>query len=113
MESVTFTKDFRDKKVLNLHNEGKSIRDIKKETGLGVATIHKILSGLIIKGDSPKKEVVIKVDLTGNEEKITSFSGLKRTDVNEYVDEKTGEVIRVVFVKAESADEFGYFVRVD
>ena len=102
-------KDLRDKQVLDLHNGGNSIRDIKKITGLGVATIHRILGSLIQAGNAPSKSST-EIVLTGNEEVFKSFVGYERTDVNEYVHKDTGEVVRVVFVKAKGSEEFGKFV---
>lgn len=105
-------KDLRNKKILDLHNQGKSIAVIAKEMVLSKGGVHKILSSLIINGDSPKKEPVVRVKLSGNEERFTSFVGYERTDVNQYVHKETGEVINVAFVRARKAGEFGYFVKV-
>ena len=105
-------KDFRYKKILDLHNQGKSIAAIAKEMVLSKGGVHKILSSLIVKGDSPKKEPVVKVKLSGQEERFSSFVGYERTDVNQYVHKETGEIVNVAFVKAKKAGEFGYFVKV-
>jgi hypothetical protein len=105
-------KELRDKKILDLHNQGKSIAVIAKEMHLSKGGIHKIISGFILKGDSPKKEPVVKVKLFGAEERFTSFVGYERTNVNQYVHKETGEIVNVVFVKAKKAGEFGYFVKV-
>lgn len=102
--------ELRDKRILDLNNLGKSIRDIAKELNIGKTTVSRVLSSALIKEELPGKKIV-EVKIEGTEERITSFSGLVRTNVNEYVNEKTGEVIRVVFVKSKSADEFGYFVK--
>jgi len=74
--------------------------------------VHKIISAFILKGDSPKKDVVVKVKLSGEEERFTSFVGYERTDVNQYAHKETGEVVNVAFVKAKKVGEFGYFVKV-
>lgn len=105
-------KELRNKKILDLHNEGKSISVIAKETGLSKGGIHKIISGFILNGDSPKKNVVVKLKLSGNEERFTSFVGYDRIDSNQYVHKETGDVVTVVFVKAKKDGEFGYFVKV-
>lgn len=105
-------KELRNKKILDLHNQGKSIAAIAKETGLSKGGIHKIISGFILKGDSPKKESVVEVKLSGTEERFTSFVGYDRIDVNQYAHKDTGEVVTVAFVKAKKAGEFGYFVKV-
>lgn len=102
--------ELRDKRILDLNNSGKSIREIAKELNIGKTTVSRVLSCALIKEDLPGKKVV-ELEIEGTEELITSFSGLVRTNVNEYVNEKTGEIIRVAFVKAKSADEFGYFVK--
>ena len=104
-------KELRNKKILDLHNQGKSIAAIANETGLSKGGIHKIISGFILKGDSPKKDVVVEVKLSGTEEKFVSFVGYDRIDVNQYAHKGTGEVVSVAFVKAKKAGEFGYFVK--
>ena len=102
--------EVRDKKILDLNNSGKSIREIAKELNVGKTTVSRVLNGALVKEVIPSKKVV-KVEVKGTEERISSFSGLTRTDVNEYLDEKTGEVIRVVFVKATEPGGFVYFVK--
>ena len=103
--------ELRDKKILDLNNSGKSIREIAKQMNIGKSTVSRVLSFVLVKDLIPDKKKAVEIDLNGSEEKITSFSGLTRTNVNEYLDEKTGEIIRVAFVKAKNADEFGYFVK--
>ena len=103
-------KDLRNKKILDLQNEGKSIGEISNIMGMSKGGIHKILSKFLIKEEIPSKEV-IEVKITGEEKKFESFVGWKRVNVNEYANEKTGEIVRVAYVKAKSPDEFGYFVR--
>ena len=105
-------KDLRNKKILDLHNQGKSIQAIAKEMVMSKGGVHKIISGFILNGDSPKKDVVVKVKLSGDEERISSFVGYERTDVNQYAHKESGEIVNVVFVKAEKEGEFGYFVKV-
>lgn len=100
----------RDKRILDLNNSGKSIREIAKEFNIGKTTVSRILSSALVKELVPAKKVV-EVKIKGTEERITSFSGLVRTNVNEYANEKTGEVIRVAFVKATEPGGFGYFVK--
>ena len=105
-------KDLRNKKILDLHNQGKSIQAIAKEMVMSKGGVHKIISAFILKGDSPKKDVVVKVKLSGEEERFTSFVGYERVDVNQYAHKDSGEVVNVAFVKAKKAGEFGYFVKV-
>lgn len=103
-------RDLRNKKILDMHNSGSSMGNISKAVGLGKTSVHKILTAMLKVGDTPGKEVV-DVELTGTEEKFGSFVGWERTNVNEYANRSTGETIRVAYVKAKSADQFGYFVK--
>jgi orotate phosphoribosyltransferase-like protein len=96
--------------ILDLNNSGKSIREIAKELNIGKTTVSRVLNGALVKELVPPKKVS-EVKIKGTEERITSFSGLVRTNVNEYANEKTGEIIRVAYVKAKSVNEFGYFVK--
>jgi transposase len=110
MESTE--KDLRDQRIKNLNNEGKSIAEIAKEIGMSKGGVHKVLGKFLLKGDvAPKKENVVEVKISGTEERFDSFVGWTRLGVNEYVNEKTSEVIRVAYVKAKSDKEFGYFVK--
>ena len=110
MESID--KDLRDKKIKDLNNEGKSIAQISTEVGMSKGGIHKVLGKFLVKGDvAPKKENTAAIKLKGTEERFESFVGWERTNVNEYVNKSTGEIARVVYVKAKNADEFGYFVK--
>jgi len=110
MESID--KDLRDKKIKDLNNEGKSIAQIATEVGMSKGGIHKVLGKFLVKGDvAPKKENTAAIKLKGTEERFESFVGWNRLDVNEYANEKTGEVIRVAYVKADKKGEFGYFVK--
>jgi hypothetical protein len=70
------------------------------------------LTPLVVKDAvAPKiKKVVAK--LTGEEERMNSFVGWIRTNVNEYTNKETGEIVNVAFVKAKKAGDFGYFVKV-
>ena len=111
MSKIEVDKDLRDKRILELHNEGKSISEIMPIVGMSKGGIHKVLSSFLNKGELPDKKKVIDVKINGDEEVITSFNGLTRIDVNEYVDDKTGEVIRITFVKATVPGEFGKFVK--
>ena len=102
--------ELRDKKILDLNNSGKSIREIAKEMNIGKTTVSRVLNGVLAKDLVPSKEVV-EVKLKGTEERFESFVGWERTNVNEYANKSTGETIRVVYVKAKSVDQFGYFVK--
>lgn len=103
-------KDLRNKKILDLHNSGSTIKEIIEATGMSKSGIYKVIGSVIKEGSAPRKEVV-EVDLSGDEEVITSFIGLTRLNVNEYVNEKTSEVIRVTFIKSTVPGEFGKFVK--
>ena len=104
-------KELRNKRILDLHNEGKTMGEISKIVGIGKTSVHSVLNKMLLNGDAPKKEVVKEVKLTGSEEIFSSFVGWERTNVNEYSHKDTGEVIRVAFVKAKGPNEFGYFVK--
>lgn len=111
MAKVDLDKDLRDKRILELHNEGKSISEIMPLVGMSKGGIHKVLSSFLNKGELPDKKKVVDVKVDGDEEMVTSFVGLTRINVNEYVNEKTSEVIRVAFVKSTVPGEFGKFVK--
>lgn len=105
-------KEKRNAEVFKMFNEGKTEREIARVVGLSKTAVHKILTPLVVKETvSPKiKKQVAK--LTGNEERMESFVGWIRTNVNEYTNKDTAEVINVAFVKAKKEGEFGYFVKV-
>lgn len=103
-------KDFRNKKILDLHNSGATIKEIIDSTGMSKSGIYKVIGSVIKAGETPSKKIV-EVKLEGTEERFGSFVGWERTNVNEYSNKATGETVRVVYVKAKSADEFGYFVK--
>lgn len=105
-------KELRNKRILDLHNEGKSMGEISKAVGIGKTSVHGILNKLLNIGNLAPKEPVIEVKLSGNEERFNSFVGYERTNVNQYAHKETGEVVNVVFVKAKKQGEFGYFVKV-
>lgn len=110
-QKVISEKELRNKRVLDLHNSGESIGSISSKLGMSKSGIHKILGLFIKKEEVPSAKKVVEVKIKGTEERITSFSGLVRTNVNEYANDKTGEVIRVAFVKATEPGGFGYFVK--
>lgn len=106
-------KELRNKRIIDMHNSGSTLKEIIKATGMSRSGIYKVIDSIIKVGEiAPIKEVVKEVKLTGTEERFTSFVGWERTNVNEYSHKDTGEVIRVAFVKAKSDNEFGYFVKV-
>lgn len=105
-------KDLRRKKVLEMHNSGSTPKEIIKATGLSRSGVYKILDTVLQKGEIAPKEPIVKVKLTGEEERFTSFVGYERTDVNQYAHKESGEIVNVVFVKAKKEGEFGYFVKV-
>ena len=102
--------ELRDKRILDMNNSGKSIREIAKVLSIGKTTVSRVLSCALEKEDIPTKKV-IEVKLEGTEERFESFVGWERTNVNEYANKSTGEIARVVYVKAKSEDKFGYFVK--
>ena len=104
------TKDLRNKRIIDLHNSGESMGVISKEFGLGKTTIHKIINSFLENGEVPSK-VVVDIKLSGKEDRFNSFVGYERVNVNEYAHKDSGEVVRVVFVKAVNPGEFGYFVK--
>lgn len=104
--------EIRNQKIIDLHNQGKSAREIASELNIGKTTVNNAINSMIKKGEAPPKEVV-DVKLTGKEESFTSFVGFERVNVNEYAHKESGEVVRVAYVKAKSPDEFGYFVKLN
>ena len=100
----------RDERILDLHNEGKSVRQISTELSVSKSLVHKVLSSFFDKVDVMPK-ISSKLVLTGNEERFTNFGGWVRTNVNEYTDKVTGEVINVAFVSAKEKGGHGYFVK--
>lgn len=105
-------KEKRNADVFRMFNDGKSEREIAVIVGLSKTAVHKILTPLVVKESVAPyiKKAVAK--LTGKEERMNSFVGWVRTNVNEYTNKETGEVINVAFVRARKAGEFGYFVKV-
>lgn len=110
MENLS-EKELRNKRVVDMHNSGATIKEIISATGLSKSGIYKIIDSIIKVGDAPPKEVKA-VEITGDEERFDNFTGWTRTNTNEYANDKSGEVVRIAFVKAKSKDEFGYFVKI-
>lgn len=104
-------KELRNKKVLDLHNSGMTERSIATELGIGKSTVNKILNSVLVKDDKVAPKKLVEVKLKGTEERFESFVGYERTNVNEYVHKDSGEVVRIVYIKAKSKDDFGYFVK--
>lgn len=109
---VSEEKELRNKRIVDLHNSGSSIREISKLVSMSIGGVSKVIASAIGKGDAPERDNVIEVKLTGQEERFTSFVGYERTNKNEYVHKDTGEIMNVVFVKATEPGKFGYFVKV-
>jgi len=105
-------KEVRNKRILDMHNSGATIKEIGRQVKMSDGGVHKILNSVIIKSEIAPKEPVVEVKLSGDEERFTSFVGYERTNVNQYAHKETGEVVNVVFVKAKKQGEFGYFVKV-
>ena len=101
----------RDDRILELHNEGKSVRQISTELVVSKSLVHKVLSSVLDKAEVMPK-IPTKVKLSGNEERFTNFGGYIRTNVNEYTDKCTGEVVKIAFVGAEEKGGHGYFVKI-
>lgn len=104
-------KELRNKRIIDMHNSGATIKEIIDATGMSRSGIYKVIDSIVKVGETAPKEPVKEVKLTGEEERFTSFVGWERTNVNEYSHKDTGEVIRVVFVKAKGPNDFGYFVK--
>lgn len=109
MENLT-EKDLRNKRIIDMHNGGSTIEQIAKAVGMSKGGVHKVLADVLIKDKIPNKKVIIPIKLTGNEQIVSSFVGWTRTDVNQYAHKDTGEIMNVVYVKAKSLNEYGYFV---
>lgn len=106
------TKEERNKKIIDLHNEGKTIQEIATTIGMSKGGIHKVLGEHINVGDIAPKKPTAKVKLIGNEERFTNFSGWVRTDVNTYCSKDTGEIVNLVYVPSKTVEDYGYFVKV-
>ena len=104
-------KEKRNADVFKMFNEGKTEREIAKIVGLSKTAVHKILTPLVVKETTSPKVKKEVAKLTGKEDRIDSFVGWVRTNVNEYTNKDTGEFMNVFFVKATTPDGFGYFVR--
>jgi hypothetical protein len=112
MENLS-EKELRNKRIIDLHNEGKTIQQIVDVVGMSKGGVHKVLQSVLLSGEIAPKEPIKNIEIKGDEERFDNFTGWTRTNVNEYVNEKSGEVVRIAFVKAKSKDEFGYFVKVN
>lgn len=102
----------RDEKILELHNEGNSVRQISDELKVSKSLVHKVLSTILEKPDVMPK-IPTKVKLTGNEERFTNFGSYVRTNVNEYCHKDSGEIIHIAFIPAKKKGDYGYFVKLD
>ena len=102
----------RDDRILELHNSGKSVRQISTELSLSKSLVHKVLSAVFDKADVMPKTPT-NVVLSGDEERFTNFGGYIRTNVNEYTHKETGEVVNIAFVGAKEKGGHGYFVKLN
>ena len=100
----------RDERILELHNEGKSVRQISTDLSVSKSLVHKVLSSVFDKADVMPK-ISSKVELQGDEERFENFSGWVRTNVNEYTHKETGEIVNIAFVPAKEKGGHGYFVK--
>lgn len=103
-------KENRNERILEMHNEGKTVRQISDAVKLSIGGVHKVLSSVLDKVDIMPK-IPTKVVLSGNEERFTNFGGWIRTNVNEYTHKETGEVVYIAFVRGKKG-EYGYFVKI-
>lgn len=104
----------KQKLIIDLHNQGLSIREIENKTNIPKSTVSRIISKHIeaIKPIETIQKEIIKPILKGDEVRITSFVGLQRIAPNEYLNKDTSEVLNVTFVKATNPNQYGYFVKV-
>jgi hypothetical protein len=109
MENLS-EKDLRNKRIIDMHNGGSTIEQISKAVGMSKGGVHKVLGGVLISNEIPNKKTIVPIKLTGNEQIVSSFVGWTRTDVYQYAHKDTGEIMNVVYVKAKSVNEYGYFV---
>lgn len=107
-----FTKEERNKRIMDLHNSGRSTQEIADAVSMSKGGVHKVVTAELKKGTAPSKEKPIEVKLTGTEERFDNFSGWNRIDVNRYEHKDTKEIVDVAYVKATDIAECGYFVRV-
>ena len=105
-------KNSRNDLILEMHNEGKTVRQISDAVKLSIGGVHKVLSSVLDKVDVMPK-IPTKVVLSGNEERFTNFGGWIRTNVNEYTHKETGEVVNIAFVGAKEKGGHGYFVKLN
>jgi hypothetical protein len=103
-------KELRDIKIIDLHNQGESTRSIASSLKVSKSTVSNVVNLYLGLGEVPSK-VVVDIKLSGKEDRFNSFVGYERVNVNEYAHKDSGEVVRVVFVKAVNPGEFGHFVK--
>lgn len=104
-------KENRNDMIISMHNQGATVRQISEKTKLSIGGVHKVLSSVLDKADVMPK-IPTKISLIGNEERFDSFGGWIRTNVNEYTNKDTGEVIYLAFVGGKKG-EHGHFVKIN
>lgn len=105
--------DLMNKRIFDLHNSGESTRSIAKAVGISKTRVHNVVTEFLGKGEVLPPRKLTDVVIEGTEQRFTSFVGYTRLNVDEYVHESTGDVIRITYVKANKPDEFGYFVKLN
>jgi hypothetical protein len=111
-------KEQRNKKVVSLHNEGKTVREIAELTGVSKTLVSNVITAHIesLKNKPASIEVKPKQSepaATSLGKRIYNFGEYQYTGTpNEYAHKQTGEVIKVTFVKATTPSGCGHFVTV-
>lgn len=103
-------KNTRNERILEMHNQGCTVRQISDDVKLSIGGVHKVLSSVLDKVDVMPK-ISSKVKLRGDEERFDNFSGWIRTNINEYTNKDSGEVVCIAFVPAKEKGSHGYFVK--
>jgi len=102
----------RDSKIIEMHNNGASVREIEQETGVGKSTIHRVVTAhmdsIKPKDSDETKPIESPSDKVG--ERFDSFVGWNRIGVNQYAHKDTGEIINVKFIKSKDINTCGHFV---
>jgi len=110
-----------EQKVLDLNNDGKSLRQIADDLGINKNKVSRILSKFLNPIDTAAKksaakaveaDEVMEVEYEETDERVSSFVGWDRIGPNEYSNKATGEIMNVRFVKGAAENHFiGHFVK--
>lgn len=102
------------KEVLRMHNEGLSVRVIADTLKISKDKAHRIIKSVILPGNDPKEPTTTSKPKQSTEynsgDRFSSFVGWSRIDVNEYVNDKTSEVIKVRFVEGVDGNEVHFVI---